>query len=118
MPETKKQSGANQPVVSQQEQAGGCLLRLCWMLFGNVALVASAIFISEHRTSFLSAADGAFWGIAVALAAIRYVDVAHCGGRTASGQPATKSTWRRYIVLLGAFCAAIWAAAHAVAHFG
>jgi hypothetical protein len=118
MPETKKQSSPNQPLVPQQEQAGGCLLRLCWMLFGNIALVASAIFISEHRTSFLSGADVAFWGIALALAAIRYVDVAHCGGRTASGQPATMSTWRKYVALLGAFCAAIWAAAHAVAHFG
>lgn len=118
MPGTNTHRSPNQPVASQQEHVGGCLLRLCWMFFGNVALVVSAVFISSHKASFLSVADLVFWGIVVLLAGIRYWDIAHCHGFTASDQPATMATWRRYVAFLGAFSVAIWAVAHAVAYFG
>jgi len=102
---------------SKQDQGSGCLTRLSWMIFGNAALAICIVQIASHTGGFLSAADAVFWGVIPALIWLRHFDITRMGGRTASGEPATLSHWKRYAVLLLAFALAAWAAAHAVAWF-
>jgi hypothetical protein len=96
---------------------GGCLTRLYWMLFGNVALILCAGAIVAHRGSFLSLADIAYWLIAATVGVVRFVDIRRFGGRTAAGEPATAAHWRRYLLFLIVASSVVWGAAHLGAHF-
>ena len=100
-----------------QMTGAGCLVRLGWMVFGNVAMIICIGLIANHAGSFLSAADAVFWGVVPALIWLRHVDITRMNGQTASGQPATLSHWKRYAGLLPAVSLVAWAAAHAVAWF-
>lgn len=63
----------------------GCLVRLGWMMIGNVALVLlAAAILMEPRWS-LTLKDALFWAVAVAVIALRYLDVTRLGGCTADG---------------------------------
>jgi hypothetical protein len=106
---------AEQP--GHQMSEVGCLVRLGWMMFGNAALVICIGTIANHRGRFLSAADAVFWVVVLVLIWLRHVDITRMKGRTASGQPATLSHWKRYAGLLLAFSLVAWAVAHAVAWF-
>lgn len=101
----------------QTKHLSGCLVRLCWMFFGNLVLLLIAVAVSAHRDDLFSIADAAFWLAVLGLAAIRYLDVTRLRGSTTSGEPASLAHWRRYIVLLGAFALCLWGAAHAVAFY-
>jgi hypothetical protein len=94
---------------------GGCLVRLYWMLFGNVALLLCAVAILLHRGGFLSVADIVYWVIAVTIGVVRFVDIRRFGGRTAAGQPASAAHWRRYLITLIVASSVIWGAAHLAA---
>jgi len=69
--------------------AGGCLVRLLWLLVGPAILVLSATVIAQHRGTFLSWADAVFGGTVLLLIAIRHLDLRHFGGLTGTGEPAT-----------------------------
>jgi hypothetical protein len=86
------------------------------MALGNFALVSSAVFISQHRTSFFSPADIIYWASVAFLLATRYVDIKRFNGRTASGEPASMPHWRRYAGLLAGASVCIWGAAHGLAY--
>jgi len=108
------------PQPTSQDRAsldglGGCLTRLCWMLFGNAVLLFSAVFIAQNTQGFFSKADIAFWGGVALLVGARYLDIRGFKGSTATGQPATMAHWRRYAsaVVVAALC--IWGIAHGVA---
>jgi hypothetical protein len=101
---------------SKQETGYGCLVRLCWMLFGNVALLICAKFISDHKGLVLSLADLAFWFIAALLVGIRYFDITKMDGLTAAEKPASLADWRRYIFYLGLFALVLWGVAHGIAY--
>jgi hypothetical protein len=88
---------------SKQETGYGCLIRLCWMLFGNIGLVAFAIVIAKHKVSFLSYADLGFGLVVLFLVGIRYIDIAKIEDTTASEKPASLTDWHRYILYLGIF---------------
>ena len=105
--------------TGQDQQAGGsgCLVRLFWFFGGNVILFFSAGFIAQRREVLVSAWDAVFWATVLAMAAVRYLDIARFHGTTASGQPATMRHWRRYVALLAAIALAVWLAAHAWARF-
>ena len=106
---------AEQP--GHQMSEAGCLIRLGWMMFGNAALVICIVTIANHRGNFLSAADAVFWVVVLVLIWLRHVDITRMQGRTAHGQPATLSHWKRYAGLLLAFSLVAWAVAHAVVWF-
>ncbi len=107
-----------QPVQSSKQESGyGCLTRLSWMLFGNIALIASAISIAKHKGGFLSYADLVFWIIVGALIWVRYIDITKMGGLTASEKPASLADWRRYIQYLGIFALVLWGVVHTIAYF-
>ena len=101
--------------TSAQDRTGGCLIRLCWFVLGNIALLITAKVISSHRNSFLSWADLIFWLIVPAVIAVRYFDITRMGGRTVDGKPATMRHWRRYSVMFSAVCLLLWALAHVLA---
>lgn len=102
---------------ADQISGAGCLVRLAWMMIGNVALAACAAAIATRTGSFLSAADVVFWALVPILIWLRHVDVTHMKGQTVTGQPASLSHWKRYVGLLLASCLVAWAAAHAIAWF-
>jgi len=104
-----------EPEAPTQTSLSGCLVRLCWMLFGNAVLLILAVFISQHTGAFLSPADAAFWATVLALVAVRYWDIAKLKGFTVTSEPATLSHWRRYVVLLIVASLVLWLAAHGVA---
>jgi len=97
----------------------GCFVRMLWMGAGNIALLYFFLVIARRPAgeAFLSWVDGAFWGTVIALAAIRYIDIAKLGGLTVSNDKATMRTWRRYSLLLGLAGGAVWAAAHLLSHY-
>jgi hypothetical protein len=96
--------------------AGGCLVRLGWMMLGNVALLLTLVAIAR-RPNTLSYADALFWAIVAFCIGLRYLDIRRFGGLTATSQPATLTHWRRYALLLAAVSAAAWGAAHALAFY-
>jgi hypothetical protein len=99
----------------QSNQLGGCLIRLLWMVVGNLVLVLAAVNIHHHGGGFqLTAADAVFWCAALLLPAIRYIDIRSFSGRTADNQPATMAHWARYSIVLLAISLAVWGAAHLI----
>lgn len=101
------------PSDSPQQRAGGCLTRLCWMAFGNVALLVSAILIAKNHETHFSAIDVIFWVIVAGMLVARYADIKWLQGQTADGSTqATMSHWRRYVVLLLVIAVVVWALAH------
>ena len=102
---------------SPQQRLSGCLTRLCWMFFGNVALVLLAISIANNRKTLFSLADVAFWVIAAGLISARYVDIKRLKGLTADGhEAATMRHWRRYVFLVVTICSVLWVLAHVAAY--
>jgi hypothetical protein len=95
----------------------GCFLRLFWMTFGNVLLLACAYGITMHQTSLLSIADVLYWAMVGSLLAARYVDIRYLQGTTADGDPATLAHWRRYAAIVGVVSAILWLGAHTVAYY-
>ncbi len=98
--------------VDEQGSAAGVLLRLWWMLIGNLILVLCLIFIVQHHGVFFHAADPVFGGAVISLILARYVDIRCCRGLTATGTPATMRTWVRYTVFLAVGAPVVWALAH------
>jgi hypothetical protein len=100
------------PVQSEYSRPQGCLLRLFWLAFGNLALLALAALIVE-RSAF-SAIDGIYWLVVVALAVARYLDIRRFDGLTIDGEPATPTHLRRYLMALFTLGGGLWAAVHVV----
>lgn len=103
--------------TEDQQTAGGCFVRLVWMLLGNVLLAAVTMAIGKGGRS-LSLADAAFWCLVAGMIALRYVDVKRLHGQTAMGKPATFADWRRYSIVLAAGAFVCWIIAHLVARSG
>ncbi|HYW79739.1 MAG TPA: hypothetical protein VE890_09195 [Thermoguttaceae bacterium] len=99
------------------DSPAGCLLRIFWMMIGNVILACCAFGILQHRSSVLSIADILYWAAVGSLLAARFVDVRHLDGKTAEGSPATMAHWRRYAAALSAASMGIWVVAHAIARY-
>jgi hypothetical protein len=93
--------------------AGGCLVRLGWMLLGNVVLLLCLVAIYQGQGA-LSYADAIFWGVAAACILLRYLDIRYLHGLTAAGVPATVSNWYRYVIVFLIVVALAWGVVHAV----
>ena len=102
--------------VNRQGAPLGILARLWWMLFGNVLLAFSLVFIFRKEGGFLHPADGVFWVTVAALVLVRYLDIRFLDGQTATGEPASVGHWTRYAALLVSIATVLWGLAHAVSH--
>lgn len=94
-------------------ESPGCLatlVRLSWLVLGNGALALLALLIAQAGR--FSVRDVLYWGVVVAMIALRHLDVTRLHGRTASFEPATLRDWRRYTARLLLVATAAWAAAH------
>lgn len=96
----------------------GCLpalLRLTWMALGNFGLLLCAAFIAKGAGRTM---DVGYFGVAVGLIVIRYVDIMVFGGRTSEGDPATLAHWSRYAAWVAVVAVALWALAKLIAARG
>jgi hypothetical protein len=84
------------------------------MAGGNLALFFLAIAIAQSDGWQPTWRDAAFVAVAVALIAVRYVDICLFEGRDTEGKQATMVDWRRYTVRLIAVAAGLLLLAHLV----
>jgi hypothetical protein len=103
---------------SKQDTMTGCLLRLTWMAGGNLALFFVAIAIAQSDGWQPTWRDAAFVAVALALIAVRLVDIRMFEGRDTEGKPATMANWRRYAVRLIAVAVSLLLPAHLVGALG
>ncbi len=96
----------------QYQSPAGCLSRLFWMGFGNIALVMVALAV--YKSAGWSTADLLFWLIVGLLCGARYVDIVRYQGTTVHGEPATAAHFKRYALILLVVSAAVWAVARAL----
>ena len=101
----------------RSEPPAGCVLRVFWMILGNLVLFFCAFFIADKPGAFLkfSLFDIVFAAVAVALLAARYIDIRYLNGTTAVGAPASMTHYRRYALILVAASVGVWVAAHGIA---
>jgi hypothetical protein len=93
--------------------AASGMLRLGWMFYGNLVLVACAILIATTRGDS-SAIDTIFWATVAGCIALRYLDITRMNSRTVINQPAALRHWRRYALFLSVAAAVVWGVAHGV----
>jgi len=98
-------------MADQNETASsgsGCLLRLYWLLFGNVLLFFLLIYLFERKPTLPSIID-VIYAVAVAsLIVARYVGVRFQSGKTGTGSPDTMALWSRYALLVGSLSTGAW----------
>jgi len=103
---------------SKQDTMTGCLLRLTWMAGGYLVLFFLAIAITQSGGWQPTWRDAAFVAVALALIAVRFVDIRLFEGRDTEGKQATMLDWRRYAVRLVAVAAGLLLLAHLVGALG
>lgn len=90
----------------------GVVVRIFWLMGGNIALFILAVFILEKKTA--SILDIAYWAIVIGLILIRYVDITRLKGLTSNSEPATLKHWRIYVVKLLLISGALWGLARII----
>ncbi|MDF1566130.1 MAG: hypothetical protein P1V51_24070 [Deltaproteobacteria bacterium] len=91
----------------------GVLLRLYWMLGGQIAAIACLFMIIRDDPSLLSPVSVAFWALLAMTIVARYVDVTRFGGlRTDAVTRATLSDVKRFALGAVSLGAAVWTGAH------
>lgn len=95
----------------------GCLVRLCWMFFGNALLFFLLVSILMRRPEFPSLLDAACLFTVCLVIGVRYLDIRFLDGRTAEDKPATMTHWRRYAFSVGVAGFGTWLLARVVTHF-
>ena len=102
---------APSPPPPQYDPASGCLLRLFWMVGGNVLLFFLLLWIVERRPRLGTWPDLAYLAVLAALVAARYVDIRYCHGQTGKGAPATLAHWRRHALGASVIGSGAWVVA-------
>ncbi len=110
MSETTPNTSETPPVAP-----AGCLLRLFWTLAGNAAIYLSLATIAATKPPLPSSLDFVVGITLILMIAVRWLDIARCGGRTIRDEPATLRHWRRYAVMLTGTTLAAWSIAHLIA---
>jgi hypothetical protein len=103
---------SNEP--SPAQSGLGVFVRLGWMLFGFVGIAVTAMSIASRPTWSLGWRDGVFWGVVIATALSRYVDVVKFHGETASGERATPRDLRRYLAGLLVLSVGLWSGVQSI----
>lgn len=101
----------------QYDSLSGCLLRLFWLMLGNVLLALAILQILFSRPPFFSGVDGFFWLVVGVMIAARFLDLSYFSRTRADGQPATATDGWRYVVILVVAAAIVWMVAHMAAHW-
>ena len=78
----------------------GRLLRMFWLVVGNVVLYAVWLTIVITSAPLFSALDAAAWGTAALMLIARRVDVIRYKGRTVDDRPATLRDWRLHTAIV------------------
>ena len=102
----------------ERDASSGCLLRLIWLVVGNMALMLVGVQLFLHPRGWFSVLDAAYWSIVVLILAARYADMRYCNGTTADGKPCTPAIWRRHTVVLVLLACVVWLAAHSLGALG
>ncbi|GEM_PF-5189742 len=97
--------------TSEHGSPVGCLVRLAWLLLGPAALFFTAARVADGRGPHRLDADLAFFAVAAAMVALRYLDVTRLDGQRANGQRATRQDFRRYALLVTVVAVLVWGAA-------
>ena len=92
----------------------GLLLRLVWMVFGNIGLIGVAGVLMRDDGGSVGPVSAAYWGLVAFIVGARFVDIRHYGGRTSEGEPATMAHFQRHAVTLGLVAAVVYGVALAV----
>lgn len=102
------------PIAAGPARAGcmTLLLRVIWIMAGNVVLAYLAIPIYQHRG--FSLYDLVYWLVVATLLLVRFADIRYAKGLTTDGTVATMKDWRHYAVLLASIAGGAWAALHIV----
>ncbi|MFO0712937.1 MAG: hypothetical protein U0353_23995 [Sandaracinus sp.] len=93
----------------EPEGCGGLLARLLWMAGGTFGITATLLGITASGDE-IGGRDVVLLALVIATLLVRYVDIAHFGGRTAQGEPANMATFSRYAVGLVLLVGSVWAA--------
>jgi len=114
MKEVKKEA-----YPTNDKQSGGLsfLLRIFWMMFGNLILFLIVIGIYEGEKATLNLRDGIYWILVLLLMVVRYIDIKYLNGLTAIGAPASMRHWYRYIAVLTICAGLLWGLAHLANYF-
>lgn len=106
------------PTQDQEPDApSGCLLRLFWLILGNLALIAVAAQLLLHPRGWISGLDAAYWLFVALILAARYADIRYYKGTTADGKPCKLEDWRRYALLFVLSAGVAWLAVHFLGAF-
>ncbi len=100
------------PPQPQDQSPAGCLVRLVWMLIGNLVLVVLVFVIYE--SAGWTIADLAYWLVIGLMIGARHIDIVRFAGTTINDEPATKAHFRRYSLLVLLIGAAVFAVARAL----
>ena len=103
-------------VQTEPTGATPVLLRLIWMVLGNMALLVSATLVAKGTAPVVT--DFVFFAVVGGMIAARYVDITMFKGQTSECEPATLAHWRRYAILLALVATAMWALARVAASRG
>ena len=110
-------SKQNDQPIEKYDSIWSLFVRVFWALIGNVILFFTAIVILRHKGEAFHTADIVFWGIVMALALARYLDIKLWDKSDATGKPASTTRWRKYAVVLLVCSAVIWVLSHIINYF-
>lgn len=112
-----KHAKESHDVAPKTSSGTGCLVRIVWLLLGNLFLVLLLVHIGGRPTKALSGADALYGGLVAVIILLRYLDIAKLHGMTATGdKPATMIDWRRHALLLIIIAGIFWGLAHGWAY--
>lgn len=77
----------------------GALLRVFWLMVGNIVVYVTWIAIVFTTAPLPSLLDVVVWLTVLAMIVARRIDIVRYAGRTMDGEPATLADWRRYVAL-------------------
>lgn len=111
-----QQEPQEQELSQPSENGSGCLLRVYWMLLGNVLVAITAAKIVEAGRG-ITIEDVVYWLFVLSLIAARFVDIRSLDGRTNKGEPATMSHWYHYVLTVLGLSGVLWLVAHGVTYY-
>ncbi len=95
--------------TTDEQPAIGYVVRLYWMLFGNVALFF--IWLDVASSGGVGSADLVYGAVTLSLLLARWIDIKKLNGMTTRAQRATQADLRRYAIGLLGFALLGWAIA-------
>lgn len=98
--------------MEQIRSARVLFARLTWMFFGPIALLLATLAILTNQGGWATVADVVFLIALIAMAVGRVVEFRAGNAQTATGEPATASDLRRYLIGLAIIGPVIFLAAN------